>query len=170
MALTETVYEVGDENRPSPLTWAHSQSLSIVILRPGAIAEPRWAAFVRSFEQAKTSRLLLLVVGDVDLAWAHRRALTQAIGERRVAAVVEGAVGRELLTALEWAGVELERFPSSRIREALASLDPESEGEPIEQCLDLAARLIEGISPGPRRNNQPLALRPRWSLAGLRGP
>ena len=97
---------------------------------------------MRSFEQASTTCLLLLMLGNVELNAAHRRALARAIGDRRVAAIIDGVIGRELVTALNWAGVTVDGFPISRLREALGSLDPESEGEPIDLCLDLAARLI----------------------------
>lgn len=97
---------------------------------------------MRSFEQSATERLLLLVIGRVEIAANHRRALTRAIGERRVAAMVDGMSGRELVTALNWAGVAIESFPISHLREALGSLDPEADGEPIDLCIDLAARLI----------------------------
>jgi len=97
---------------------------------------------VRSFEQSSTERLLLLVLGPVEIGATHRRALTRAIGDRRVAAIVDRMVGRELVTALNWAGVMIESFPISHLREALGSLDPEADGEPIDLCIDLAARLI----------------------------
>ena len=126
----------------NPLTWAHSQSLSIALLRPGQVSDQCWKDFARSFERVSTTRLLLLVLGPVDLPAGYRRALTRSIGDRRVAALVDGMVGRELVTALNWAGVTIESFPISHLREALGSLDPEAEGEPIELCLDLAARLI----------------------------
>lgn len=131
-----------DPSAPNPLTWAHSRSLSIALLRPGQVSDHRWDSFVRSFEQSATERLLLLVIGRVEIAANHRRALTRAIGERRVAAMVDGMSGRELVTALNWAGVAIESFPISHLREALGSLDPEADGEPIDLCIDLAARLI----------------------------
>lgn len=137
-----SLLSVAHRKMVNPLTWAHSQSLSIALLRPGKLSEQSWHDFVRSLERASTSRLLLLVIGAVEISAAHRRALTRAIGDRRVAAVIDGAIGRELVTALNWAGVTIESFPSSRLREALGSLDPEAEGEPIDLCLDLAARLI----------------------------
>jgi hypothetical protein len=142
VVLMRAPIEAAQRDRPSPLTWAHSQSVSIVLLRPGQVPEGRWEAFIRSFEQASTTRLLLLVLGGVELQATQRRALARSIGDRRVAAVVDAIVGRELVTALNWAGVSVESFPIARLREALGSLDPESDGEPIDLCLDLAARLI----------------------------
>jgi hypothetical protein len=136
-------FDILDHNRPSPLSWAHSRSLSIAILRRGELDSERWAAFARSFRTAPTERLLLFVLGAVDLGAAQRRRLTEAIDERHVAAIVDSVVGRGMVTSLAWAGVAIESYPISRIREALATLDPESEGESVEQCLDLAARLIE---------------------------
>jgi len=159
--LVRPAVEFSDRERPSPLTWAHTQSLSIVILRPGEIARPRWDGFVRSFEQSVTTRLLLFVLGAVDVAPNQRRALTRAIGERRVAAVVDSMVGRGLVTALGWSGVSIESFPISAVREAIGALDPESDGEPIELCLDRAVRLIE-------RADSSGVLRDR--LARLSGP
>jgi hypothetical protein len=131
-------------DRPSPLTWVHSLGLSVVILRQGEVANERWASFEGCFKRAGTSRLLLLLLGAVDLAPARRRALTHAIGEREVAAIVDSVVGRGMVTALNWSGISVESFPTSRIRDAIAALEPESGGESVEQCLDLAARLIEG--------------------------
>ena len=141
--MVRTALETFDPERPSPLTWAHTQSLSMAIVRPGEVTKQRWDVFVRSFEHASTTRLLLFVLGTVDLAPGQRRMLTRAIGDRRVAAIVEGMIGRGLVTALGWSGVEIESFPISGVRDALGALDPESEGEPLEQCLDHAARLIE---------------------------
>lgn len=135
--------DVLDHDRPSPLTWAHSFGLSVAILRQGEIGAERWTSFMGSFEQSGTSRLLLLVLGPVDLAPVRRRALAHAIAERHVAAIVDTVLGRGMITALGWSGVSIEIFPLSCMRAALASLDPESDGETIEQCLDLAARLIE---------------------------
>lgn len=118
------------------------------MLRPGPVADPRWETFVRSFEQTSTARALLLVLGRVELTAIHRRALTRALGDRQSAAIVDSVGGHELITALTWSGVTIESFPLSHLREALGSLDPESEGESIEQCLDLAARLIGLTAPG----------------------
>lgn len=147
IATVQAAFDVVDLNRPSSLIWTHTRSLSIAILRPGAIGERRWSAFLGSFEQTPTSRLLLFVLGAIDLGQVQRRMLTRAIGDRRVAALVEGVAGRELVTALSWSGVTIESFPISAVREAIGSLDPESEGEPIEQCLDLAARISSGALP-----------------------
>lgn len=141
---SRAAFDILDHERPSPLSWAHSSSVSIAILRQGEVSNERWSAFGRSFDRTPTSRMLLFVLGTVDLAPARRRSLTKAVGERHVAAIVDTVVGRGMVTALSWSGVTVESFPISRIREALAALDPESEGESVEQCLDLAARLLEG--------------------------
>jgi hypothetical protein len=97
---------------------------------------------VGTFVSASKARLLLFVFGAVDLAPQRRRALTQAIGERRVAAVVDSVIGRGMIVALGWSGISIHSYPVSRIRDAIASLDPEIEGESVDQCLDLAARLL----------------------------
>jgi hypothetical protein len=137
----EAAFDVLDLNRPSSLIWAHTRGLSMAILRPGEVGERRWSTFSRSFEQTPTTRLLLFVLGPIELTPSLRRLLTRAIGDRQVAAIVDNVAGRELITALGWSGVSIESFPISGVREALGSLDPESEGESLEQCLDLAARL-----------------------------
>jgi len=144
MSCQRASFDFLDHNNPSPLTWAHSTGLSVAILRQGEVAELRWRTFERSFQEAGTARLLLLVLGAVDLAPGRRRALTQAIGERSVAAIVDSVVGRGMVTALSWAGVSVESFPTSRIRDAISALRPESGGESVDQCLDVAVRLIEG--------------------------
>ncbi len=144
MACQRVEFDILDHDRPSPLSWGHSSSLSIAIVRQGEIPGERWASFERSFGQIPTGRMLLFVLGSVDLAPPHRRSLTRAIAERNVAAIVDSMVGRGMITSLSWSGVTVENFPISRIREALAALDPESEGESIEECLDFAARLIDG--------------------------
>ncbi len=164
MTWDHAAFDLLHRDRPSLLSWAHARSVSIVLLRAGPLEHERWLEFERSFAEARSSRLLLLLLGAVDLPAGRRRALVHAIGDRKVAAIVDTAMGRGMITSLGWSGITIESFPSSSIREALASLDPEAEGESIEQCLDSAARLLDGAKPANSSRELPVR-RPRPQIA-----
>lgn len=89
---------------------------------PGTLADEDLTRIVEACCADSTRKYLSVSVGEI-MVTAKQRAEARKLSRVRIAAIIDSAVMRGVVTALSWFGVKIAAFAPDRLEHAIAALE-----------------------------------------------
>jgi hypothetical protein len=100
-------------------TWVVSGDLVVSLTQEGAIPPEVWNRFVADVASKSIRSVMGLSIGSVSINSVQRKAISDAVKGKNLAAILQSPVVRGILTAMSWFGIAVKAYSWQNLHEAI---------------------------------------------------